>query len=247
MTHPEELLAGSVDGSLTGPDLTTLDAHLRTCARCRAEVEAAATARDALRRLSDPEAPDLSTQVIAEIERGRTTVPAAPRWYRYAGVAAVAVIALVVVVSLPKIGSGPSADRAAPGTSETAPTVGAATLAGLTLELQTTDYDTAAVQALAGEAARVAPPTESAASGSTAGARVGTAAQAERAQACVGKAFPDFPGTPTRLLSARFEGTPAYLAVVLEGPAPGQPADTASVWVADHATCQPLSFTTARL
>lgn len=157
MTHPEELLAGSVDGSLTDPDRTTVDAHLRTCARCRAEVEAAGTAREALRRLSDPEAPDLSTPVIAEIERARTTVPATPRWYRYAGVAAVAVIALVVVVSLPKIGSGPSADRAAPGTSEAAPTVGAATLAGLTLELQTTDYDTAAVQALAGEAARVAP------------------------------------------------------------------------------------------
>ena len=38
MTHPEELLAGYVDGSLTDPDRPTVDAHLLTCARCRAEV-----------------------------------------------------------------------------------------------------------------------------------------------------------------------------------------------------------------
>jgi anti-sigma factor RsiW len=248
MTHPEELLAGSVDGSLSGPDRTTLDTHLETCARCRAEIEAAGAARDALRRLPDPEVPDLAAAVTAELEGAHATVPAAPRWYRYAGIAAAAVIALAVVVSLPKVGSGPSADREAAGTSEAAPTVGQAdTLSGLTLELQTTDYDTAAVQALAGEAARVAPPTEAAGTGGAATAPVGTPAQAERAQACVAKAFPDFPGTPTRLISARFEGTPAYLAVVLEGPAPGQPADTASVWVADRATCQPLSFTSARL
>jgi len=246
MTHPEELLAGSVDGSLTDLDRTRLDSHLETCSRCRAELEAAGAARDALRHLPDPEVPDLAAAVVAELESAHATAPAAPRWYRYAGIAAAAVIAVAVVVSLPKVGSGPSADRGAAGTSEAAPTLGQAdTLSGLTLELQTTDYDTAAVQALAGEAARVAPPTEAA--GSAASAPVGTPAQAERAQACVAKAFPDFPGTPTRLISARFEGTPAYLAVVLEGPAPGQPADTASVWVADRATCQLLSFTSARL
>ena len=83
-----------------------------------------------------------------------------------------------------------------------------------------------------------------AAAGSAAMAPVGTPAQASRAQACVEEAFPKFPGAPIRLISATFEGTPAYLAVVLEGPAPGQPADTVSVWVVDRASCQPLSFAT---
>ncbi|MGZ5343763.1 MAG: anti-sigma factor family protein [Actinomycetota bacterium] len=248
MTHPEELLAGYVDGSLSGSDRTTVDAHLQACARCRAEVRAAGTARAGLRRLPDPVAPDLSAAVTAELQGVRPPVSTAPRWYRYAGIAAAAVVALAVVVSLPKVGSGPSADREAAGTSGAAPTVGQAdTLAGLALELQETDYDTAAVQALAGEASRLAPPSEAAGAGSAASVPVGTPAQAKRAQACVARAFPDFPGTPTRLISATFEGTPAYLAVVLEGPAPGQPADTGSVWVADHASCQPLSFTTARL
>jgi predicted anti-sigma-YlaC factor YlaD len=248
MTHPEELLAGYVDGSLPGSDRTTVDSHLQMCARCRAEISAARAARTALRRLPDPEAPDLSAAVIAELEGVRPPVSTSPRWYRYAGIAAAAVIALAVVVSLPKIGSGPSADREAAGTSGTGPTVGQAdTLTGLALELEQIDYDTAAVQALAGEAARVAPPTEAAGVGSAASVPVGTPAQAKRARSCVARAFPGFPGTPTRLISATFEGTPAYLAVVLEGPAAGQPADTGSVWVADIASCQPLSFTTARL
>ncbi len=247
MTHPEDLLAGYVDGSSSGPDRSTVEAHLETCGRCRAEVEAAEAARAALRGLPDPETPDLARAVTAALDGERSAAPGAPRWYRYVGFAAAAVIAVAVVVSLPKIGSGPSANRGAAETSGTGPTVGQAdTLAGLTLELQQTDYDTAAVQALAGEA-REAPPSESAGTSSAASMPVGTPAQTVRAQACVSKAFPGFPGTPTRLIAARFEGAPAYLAVVLDGPAPGQPADTSSVWVADRASCEPLSFTTTRI
>lgn len=248
MTHPEDLLAGYVDGSLSGPDRMTADAHLQTCARCRAEVEAAGVGRAALRSLPDPESPDLSASVTAVLEGARHPIASLPRWYRYGGIAAAALIVVAVVVALPKVGSGPSADRQATETSGEAPTVGRAdTLADLPLELQETDYDTAAVQALAGEAARVAPPSEVAGAGSAASVPVGSPAQTARARACVAKAFPGFPGTPTRLISASFEGTPAYLAVVLEGPAPGQPADTVSVWVADRTSCQPLSFTTTRL
>ena len=35
MTHPEELLAGYVDGTLTDPERAVVDAHLPTCERCR--------------------------------------------------------------------------------------------------------------------------------------------------------------------------------------------------------------------
>jgi hypothetical protein len=249
MTHPDELLAGFVDGSLSGADRTSVDAHLQTCARCRAEVELAGAGRAALRGLPDPETPDLAGTVRAEVGDlvAKEAAARAPRWYRYGGIAAAAVLAVAIAVSLPKVGTGPSEDRQAAATGEAAPTVGEAdTLAALALELQQTDYATADVQALASEAARVAP-SEVAGTGSAAMVPVGTAAQTARAQACVARAFPDFPGTPIRLISARFEGTPAYLAVVLEGPAPDQAADTTSVWVADHATCEPLSFTTTRI
>ena len=248
MTHPDDLLAGYVDGSLSGADRTAVDAHLQACARCRAEVELAESGRAALRRLPDPEAPDLAGPVMARLGTEETEAAGTPAWYRVAGIAAAAVIAVAVVVALPKVGSGPTDDRQAATEDAAAPTVGGAeTLSGLTLELQQTDYDTAAVEALAGEYAGRAAPSETAAAGSGAAAAIGTPAQAVRARTCVAKAFPGFPGTPTRLISAAFEGTPAYLAVVLEGPAPGQPADTASAWVADRATCAPLSFTTTRI
>jgi predicted anti-sigma-YlaC factor YlaD len=245
MTHPEELLAGYVDGSSSGRDRATVDAHLRTCERCRAEVATAGVGRSALRRLPDPATPDLAAAVTAQLANVRPASNAS-RWYRYAGVAAAAVIVVAIVAALPKVGSGPATEERAADSSAAVPTVGAAdSLGSLTLELQQTDYDTAAVQALAGEAARVVAPSETAGVG--AAVPVGTAEQTARARACVRRAFPDFAGSPIRLISAAFEGTPAYLAVVLEGPAPGRPADTVSIWVADHASCQPLSFTTAHI
>ena len=249
MTHPEELLAGYVDGSLSGADRTLVDAHLQTCGRCRAQIALADTGRGALRSLPDPETPDLVGSVVAAVGdlAPHARAAAAPRWYRYGAIAAAAVIAVVIAVSLPDVGGGSSQDQRTGGSAEAAPTLGTAdTLAQLTLELQQTDYATADVQALAAEVARV-PASEVAGAGSATAVPVGTVAQTARAQACVAKAFPEFPGTPIRLISARFEGTPAYLAVVLEGPAPDQPADTSSVWVADRATCQPLSFTTTRI
>ena len=249
MTHPEELLAGYVDGSLSGAGRTSVDAHLQTCARCRAEVELADAGRGALRRLPEPQTPDLAGVVVTEVGglAAKEASARAPRWYRYGGIAAAAVIAVAIAIALPKVGTTPSQDQQEAASGGAAPTLGPAdSLAELSLELQQTDYATADVQALAAEVARV-PASEVAGAGSATSVPVGTVAQTTRAQACVAKAFPEFPGTPIRLISARFEGTPAYLAVVLEGPAPDQPADTSSVWVADRATCQPLSFTTTRI
>lgn len=249
MTHPEELLADYVDGSLSESLRTSVDAHLQACPRCRAEVELADAGRLALARLPDPRSPDLAGRVIAAIGTGRrdsAPASAAPPWYRFGAIAAAAVIALLIAVVLPKVGTNGASDRAAGSGDVTRPTVaGTETLAALSLELQKIDYDEAAIQTLAGGYARAAAasaPGEIATSGP-----LGTPAQTERAQGCVATAFPGFPGSPIRLLSARFRGTPAYLAVVLEGPGPGQPADTVTVWVADRATCDALSFTTTRI
>ncbi|MEO8475781.1 MAG: zf-HC2 domain-containing protein [Actinomycetota bacterium] len=248
MTHPEELLADYVDGTLSGSLRTSVDAHLQTCPRCRAEVELADAGRLALARLPDPRSPDLAGRVIAVMRTGvrGSAPPAAPPWFRYGGVAAAAVIVLLIAVVLPKVGTDGASDRAASSADATQPTVaGTETLAALGLELQKIDYDEVAIQTLASGYAR---STASSASGAIAtSGPLGTPAQTARAQGCVASAFPGFPGSPIRLLAARFRGTPAYLAVVLEGPGPGQSADTVTVWVVDRATCDALSFTTTRI
>ncbi|HSJ51739.1 MAG TPA: hypothetical protein VLA90_10725, partial [Actinomycetota bacterium] len=50
-----------------------------------------------------------------------------------------------------------------------------------------------------------------------------------------------------RLIQARYDGTPAYLAVFLESPGADQPADTAVVWVAAKADCRILDTASLRV
>jgi hypothetical protein len=49
------------------------------------------------------------------------------------------------------------------------------------------------------------------------------------------------------LIRARFEGTPAYLAIFTEGPGAGQPADRAIIWVFATDDCRILSSSFAQL
>ena len=69
MTHPDELLADYVDGSLTPEEGAAVDAHLASCARCRAEVDVASRAARALASLPEPRAPaGVTDAAIAETE-----------------------------------------------------------------------------------------------------------------------------------------------------------------------------------
>jgi len=112
MTHPEELLAGFVDGTLSSQERTVVDAHLATCARCSGEVALATHARSALGSLAEVPAPmGIAAAALREAagERAPRRSARAPRWYRFAGVAAAAAAALIVaILVLPRIGSGPS-------------------------------------------------------------------------------------------------------------------------------------------
>ncbi|HXF72914.1 MAG TPA: hypothetical protein VNO79_09945, partial [Actinomycetota bacterium] len=45
-----------------------------------------------------------------------------------------------------------------------------------------------------------------------------------------------------RLIEARFQGAPAYLAVALRGPGAGQPPTKAVVWVVAREGCGPLAY-----
>ena len=70
MTHPEELLAGYVDGTLGTDERAVVDAHLQTCDTCREEVGLARTAVRALATLEEVPVPfGVTGPVLAEAGR----------------------------------------------------------------------------------------------------------------------------------------------------------------------------------
>lgn len=254
MTHPEELLAGYVDGTLPTDERAVVDAHLAGCARCQREVVLAASARSALGSLPEVPAPSgVATRALEEARGARQRQAAGtPRWYRIAGVAAAAAAALLVVaVALPHIGksTSPVADAGRTNTKVGGGAAGASALSANVIEIQQVNYDDVSLSALsasyAGDAAAVSTPTPGTAE-STA-VVTGTPAQTAKALACIVRSAPSETGQPTRLISARFQGTPAYLEVFLEGPGADQPPDSVVVWVFATKDCAILSFSQARL
>ncbi len=235
MTHPEHLLAGYVDGSISPRDRAAVDAHLHACARCAREVRAAAEARAALAALPTVTAPaGVADAALAEAgisTRHRTSGP--PAWYRWGGIAAAAAAGLLVLaLALPKLGtnandaaSEPSrAEAAAPGT----------TSAGVSVVLETSDVDYTpdSLEALATDFA--AAPDEG--QGRPV-AEPGGTGRAARATACLAEAVRPTPGDPVRLIEASFQGTPAYLGFYERGSG----GTSILVVAADATTCTPLS------
>src|SRR4029079_7698769 len=108
MTHPEELLAGYVDGALSAQERAVVETHVAGCSKCSREVAMASSARSALRGLDDVPAPeDIGSLAIQEASGHRAApgVGGPPRWYRVGGlVAAVAAGLLGVPLVLPRLG-----------------------------------------------------------------------------------------------------------------------------------------------
>ena len=124
MSHPEDLFADYVDGTLDERARADVDTHLLGCGRCRDEVRLAASAKAALVELEDRPVPfGVTGPVLAEAGR-RFERRRGVTWERFqwaAGLAAAA--ALVVVVAL-NVGDGGSEDTpssAAAGTGATEP------------------------------------------------------------------------------------------------------------------------------
>ena len=248
MTHPLEQLAPYVGGSLTGPERLEVERHLASCAQCRSEVAVASEARTALRSMPEVEVPtDLGGPAL-EAMGTRETHQGPPRWVRAMPFVAAAAVVALLAITLPRLGGGTAADSAADGALPTAPDT-----RDLRLEIVSTDFDADSLQAEAQtSAARYADPTsdpqEGAALSSPAGAtKTEGAARSSEALRCLRTAFEGFPGDPVRLVEASFEGTPAYLAFVLEGPGAEQPADQMTVWVAARDDCSIVSLTSVRL
>jgi len=256
MTHPEELLAGYVDGTLSAREQADVEAHVAGCARCRHEVELASHARSALGALEEVPAPaDIGSLAIREAG-GRRAAPAAagpPRWYRAAGiVGAVAAGLLVFTLVLPHVGQSDDAGGDQRELSAAAGDSGAVEFkAASGIEISHENYDNTSLTALISSYARAEDSSGGgAASGASAPVQAlatGSQAQVDKALACIVRSAPGETGDLKRLIRARFEGTPAYLAVFTEGPGAGQPADTVVIWVFATDDCRILSSSLAQL
>jgi predicted anti-sigma-YlaC factor YlaD len=256
MTHPEELLAGYVDGTLEPPERAVLDAHLAGCERCRDEIELASGARMALAALEDAPVPyGLTDRVVAEAGRSfeRRSDRKKVVWERLqwaGGLAAAAAIVLVVVLNLGNEEREPTAERASTGALEGTGAAGAEDPTApsglppfLGLEDQAdVDYDESGVRSLAQDTARAISAEE-------VPAAAALFASPDEALACVRQSGGpvDEPNTTlVRLVRAEYSGTPAYLAVFAEGPGAQQPASTIVVWIVAEEDCRILHFASLR-
>lgn len=253
MTHPEELLAGYVDGALTEEERAEVDAHLATCRTCREEAELSTLAVAALAELPEQPVPlGVMNPVAAEIRRRSAGTARGPWWGRLqwaAGLAAAAAVVAVVAVALPRLGEREesAALRAEAGgatPTESAPGADAALARGVFLEIQPdADYGADDLEAVANEAARQTDFQATAP-----GAATGADGEANAAKACLVE-----PGGLTegdrlvRLIQARFDGKPAYLGVYLESPGADRPPNRVVIWVVATKDCRILSFSSKPL
>lgn len=244
MTHPEDLLAGYVDGTLTQDERAGVGAHLSDCAVCREEVELAGRAVTALSALAEEPVPfGVTGPVLAEARRAAARRQ--PVWHRYrlaAGLAAAACLVLVAV-ALPQLTGDGSSDtagvRAPSAELESGDDlgVGAGSADVLQTEVLDQNLDERDVKRIATAAAKLAPATP----------ERDTAAMfaaPDEAIACIvaSGATIDDRDVLVRMIQARYLGTPAYLGVFHEGPGGGQPPQKILVWVVSSADCAILTL-----
>ena len=254
MTHPEELLAGYVDGTLSAQERAAVEAHVGGCARCSREIGLATSARSALRALEEVPAPaDIGSPAIQEASGSpASSAEGTPRWYRVGGlVAAAAAGLLIFTLVLPHVGQSDDAggDQRALSAAERDAGLGKFSASASGIEIQHENYDNTSLTALISSIA--AEDSSAGGAMATAAAPVasstGSQAQVDKALACIVQSAPGETGDLKRLIRARFEGTSAYLALFTEGPGAGQPADRAIIWVFATDDCRILSSSFAQL
>jgi anti-sigma factor RsiW len=240
MTHPEDLLADYVDGTLPDRERAAVDAHLATCPVCREEVELARVAIGALATLEEEAVPlGVRGPVLAEAGR-RFEGRRATAWRRVQwAVGGAAAAALVLMVALnANLGSSDDGKRATAGSAAAEDAGGAGSAvqiaapeAAVQLERQAdVNYDVAGVRSLAQTAAKRQGQEEPA-----------PFASPDVALDCLRASGAPVDEATTyqlvRLIEAKFEGAPAYFAVFLQSPGAGQPPDHAVVWVTAKNDC----------
>lgn len=268
--HPEELLAGYVDGTLDAEDRARVESHVSSCARCRQEVDLASEARRSLAGLPELEPPPGITFGVLRESRTRRLRPGLG-WKLATGAAAAAVIVTGVVVIatgprqglLPQDAGAPDAERARPTEEEAQGDAGAERASPSELRAPATepqfsvadrDYD---LDLLARQGQRL---RDQARVSLQAGFPEPAAAFYERyrvsdfppaARAAAGCILEELPprqlAVPFVIQEATFQGEPVYVAAFLQGPDPDQPYDRLLLWVLDREDCGLRYYATVRL
>lgn len=273
-THPDELLAAYVDGSLSDSERDAVRSHLAACEACAADVALAARARDALSRMPD-EAPAPDAGIVESVLRQLPAEPGTPRRAlasasgsrrreRFAAwapglAAAAAAAALVVFGVLATHTKAPPRPAAA-----SAPRLGAIQPGGQVVDRHA-QYTPSSLTALASQlAADVAHGSRPQGRGSMAAepAASGAAAPSEEspsaplagfspAGAAVGvldclRHGSGVSGTPIYLERATFQGSAIYVGAILTPATGSSPAHLVVVAVSTGA-CQPVFFSTRSL
>ena len=261
MSHPDDLLADYVDGTLDQRERAAVDAHLLGCARCSAEVRQAEAARAALSELENVPVPfGVTGRVLAEAGRRFERRPGVV-WGRFQWAAGLAAAAAIVVVVALNVGDEDAQNAAAPerttavaggtgaaGGAEAA-TPGVIPFAGIERQ-RDVNYDDAGIQAVAARAADAVAAAEE-----TPGPQAALAGTVEDskertslARECVQRTGVQGPqDVLIRLIEARFEGTPAFIGVFSEGPGAGQAPDHVVVFVVAKDDCRILSTASQRI
>jgi len=261
--HPTELLAEHVEGALGAEDRARVEAHLRACDACRADVERARAAHRALASLPEAEEPaDLTLEVL---RRARAERPA--RWAGSGKVAAIAAVALLVFGGFGYLlvrggdGGEPGGEAGAPAPEAGGDAAepegdtqdGSATLSEApaypVLRTTGTSHDPDSVRTLAAELAAEARDAVSAGLPPDAfsfyedfdpGA---PPPQLRRALRCAARGLEQERSlVPFVIDVAEWEGTPAYVAAFLAGPSPSAPYDRVQILVVDRGSCGLLHF-----
>jgi hypothetical protein len=249
--HPEELLAGYVDGALGTKERAVVDAHLASCARCREEVELAGSARTALRGLPEAKVPLGVTGPV--LRRVRVERPWVSRIGRPVAVAAAAaVVGLFGWLGYSALrdddpgaaGAQETSEADAAGDQAPAGPQAEATAAGVPVVEEDRDYDEAAVQELAALIAREQTYRIDA------GDRREEAAMlaANEALDCIGRGAELTQGDEAvRVIDARFRGRSAYLGAFLHRASPGTDPTQLEIWVVAQDGCGFLHYAKQRL
>jgi hypothetical protein len=259
MNHPDDNLAGYVDGSLSEQDRVAVETHLSTCATCREEVDLARGAAGALRTLPRETVPDGFTERMIEAANNKGRRPTSDvKWakgYRVLGLVAAAVIVALIALTLPHLGRSSNQNLSAPeaNTGNQQGTLGGPTTGVPPLEISSASYDPIKAAALikgkaAGSAGSGAQaPVPSGAYATDGSVRTASPERAQAALACLNQAFTGFGGEPTRLILAKYQGQPAYIGIYTERPGAGLPPNAVSVRVASVDGCTILSYSTVKL
>lgn len=271
--HPDQLLTDYVDGSLGAEDRARVEAHVRDCDRCRAEVDLAAAGRESLLAVGEVEPPPgLTFEVRRRARRPRGGMA----WKVATGAAAAAVLAVGIVVSLGPPGgegggggAGPTAERGfdagarEPGAAvpqadqerqEAQSTLRNMAAVGPRYRETARDYDTATILAF-GRRLR-AEVRASLGSGFREPAtefyqdfeldRFPDEARLA-AECLLREAPPDELVVPYLVERASFQGQPAFVGAFLQGPSRDEPYDRILLWVVERPGCTLRYFATVRL